>query len=101
MELIKITICLFLQKNDYDKLFILTCWNFGLFLVKAIPELLFFFVLFAKWSNVRYTMAIHVLTSCNTTSKVVKKKKVIKEGTKDACSLLCYVACYAASHWKN
>ena len=57
------------------------------------------YVLFAKWSNASYTMAIHALTGCNTTGKVVKKK--IKEGTKDTCSLLCYAACYAASHWKN
>ena len=26
-------------KHDYDKLFILTCRNFGLFLVKVIPEI--------------------------------------------------------------
>ena len=44
--------------------------------------------------NVRYTMAIHARTGCDTNSKVVKKKKVIKEGTKDACSLmLCSLLC--------
>ena len=46
-------------------------------------------------------MTIHAHTGCDTTGKVVKKKRLFKEGTKDTCSLLCYVACYAASHWKN
>ena len=83
--------------HDYDKLFILTCRNFGLFLVNVTPELYFFFMIY--FQN-RVMSAIHALAGCGTTSKVVKKTKVIK-GIKDVCSLLCYGACYVACHWKN
>ena len=35
-------------KHEYDKLFILTCRNFGLFLVKTIPKLYFFFMFYLQ-----------------------------------------------------
>ena len=57
-------------KHEYDKLFILTCRNFGLFLVKAIPKLYFFFMFYLQ-NGVKSTMATHALIGCDTTGKVV------------------------------
>ena len=69
-------------------LFILTCKNFGLFLVKVTLEPYLFFMIYLQ-NGVLST--IHALTGCHTTSKVVTKKKVISERIKDACILLYYV----------
>ena len=58
--------------HDYDKLFILTCKNLSLHLVKVTPERYFFFMIYLQNGVMS---PIHALTGGDTTSKVVKKKK--------------------------
>ena len=62
--------CLFLRYTTMINLFIFTCLNFGLFLVKVTPELYLLFMIYLQ-NGVLST--IHALTGCDTTSKVVTK----------------------------
>ena len=68
-------------------LFVLTCRDFGLLLLKVTPGLYFLFIIYLQ--N-RVLLTVHGPTGCDTTSKVVINiiKKVFKEEIKGTCSLL-------------
>ena len=61
--------------ENYDKLIFLTCRNFGSFLIKVISELTFLFMVYLK---TKVLPNILDFKGCETTSKVVRKKKNTK-----------------------